>query len=222
MSLGHSQTLPATCSRRYGSGRYRGCIDLGVPLNATVENAVQSYRRRRHINVSLRLIEDVIMRLRNHGLSQQDDVRLWKVHNRLSTGDRMFKWNSNTDTKCVLCHCQIKTRDHLFFSCSFTEEIWKGLTSEILGTRYTQEWSRILELIMGFSKDKTLLFLLRYVFQSTVYSIWWERNRRRHGETSMDPLQIQKKMINLFEIAYHLSGKKEEEDMKMLWLCGSV
>jgi len=32
------------------------------------------------------------------------------------------------------------------------------------------------------NRDTTKRFILRYVFQNTIHSIWRERNDRRHGE----------------------------------------
>ena len=56
----------------------RGSIDLGIPITATVEYAVQIYRSRRHRVRSLIDIEKEILKLRLQGLSSEDDVRLWK------------------------------------------------------------------------------------------------------------------------------------------------
>lgn len=56
----------------------RGCIDLGLNINITVELAVLQYRRRKHRSVLLINIEKEILKLRNQGLDQNDDIRLWK------------------------------------------------------------------------------------------------------------------------------------------------
>ena len=57
----------------------RGCIYLGIHIDATVEHAIQSYRRRRHHRVeTLLMTENEISKLRTHGLSQEEDVCLWR------------------------------------------------------------------------------------------------------------------------------------------------
>lgn len=54
----------------------------------------------------------------------------WLVHlDRLPTKLRIFKFNANQPTSCELCGAP-KSRDHLFFSCSFTSQVWKN----VLGT----------------------------------------------------------------------------------------
>ena len=37
------------------------------------------------------------------------------------------------------------------------------------------------------NRDKTELFIVRYVFQASLYAIWRERNQRKHGEGPMTP-----------------------------------
>ena len=51
----------------------RGCIDLGINIDATVEHAFQSYRQRRHRVEILISIEEAILQLRGQGLSSCED-----------------------------------------------------------------------------------------------------------------------------------------------------
>lgn len=210
---------------------YRGCIDLGIPINATVEFAVQRCRSRRHRVALLIHIENEILKLRLQGLSSENDIRLWKglgdsfkptfsskhtwhmirlsaphvnwhqgiwfsgatpryavltwiaIHDRLATGVWIQKWSPQTDANCVLCSGHMETREHLFFSCAYTQQIWKGLTSKLMGTRYTEDWFCILNLLAETGRNSTHMFLLRYAFQISIHSIWRERNGRKHGET---------------------------------------
>ncbi|WZZ13587.1 hypothetical protein YC2023_106676 [Brassica napus] len=110
------------------------------------------------------------------------------VHNNsLCTGDRMLKWNSHAVTKCWLCNDPMETRDHLFFTCSYSEEVWRKVIRNILGSGYSNEWNQLLLVLVARLQDKTLTFILRYCFQATVYTLWHERNRRRVGELSKAP-----------------------------------
>ncbi|XP_013673935.1 uncharacterized protein LOC106378333 [Brassica napus] len=59
----------------------RGCIDLGIPINTTVERDVQAYRCRKHRTSVLMQIEQEIMGLHRPGLVQEDDICLWKREN---------------------------------------------------------------------------------------------------------------------------------------------
>lgn len=82
-----------------------------------------------------------------------------------------------------------KTRNHLFYTCSYSEEIWKTLTQGLLSSQYTNEWESLLQLLTDQTRSKVHLFLLRYVFQATLSTIWMERNGSRHGEKPNNPYQ---------------------------------
>ncbi|XP_013663372.1 uncharacterized protein LOC106368038 [Brassica napus] len=43
---------------------------------------------------------------------------------RLSTMDRVSQWINGVDQKCVLCNSSLETRDHIFFDCSYSSEVW--------------------------------------------------------------------------------------------------
>ncbi|XP_018480196.2 uncharacterized protein LOC108851288 [Raphanus sativus] len=69
------------------------------------------------------------------------------MHNRLSTGEKMLLWNSGINPGCVLCQHQLETREHLFFECSYSQEIWQNLTHKILPSRFSSRWQDIRELL---------------------------------------------------------------------------
>lgn len=108
------------------------------------------------------------------------------IQNRLATGDRMLSWSGNVNAVCSLCDENIETRDHLFFECRYSAEVWNNLTRGLMGEDYTNTWSNIVLMIS--TGQKTIkIFVLRYVFQATIHGLWLERNGRRHGEASLPP-----------------------------------
>ncbi|KAL0874206.1 hypothetical protein Bca101_023911 [Brassica carinata] len=213
----------------------RGCIDLGIPIHATVERAVQQFRQRRYRSNNLILIANEVVKLQAAGLSHHADKAQWKgrgdiyktvfsstqtwelirevrpkvtwskgiwftlatpkysvvawiaIHNRLATGDRIQCWNPQADATCILCKTQNETRNHLFFTCSYSGLIWRKLTMKLMGNHYSNNWDDILRSLMDTTSDCNTLLLLRSVFQASIHSIWRERNARRHGEPSTDP-----------------------------------
>ncbi|KAL9308369.1 putative RNA-directed DNA polymerase [Arabidopsis thaliana] len=106
------------------------------------------------------------------------------VQNRLSTGDKMLQWNRGLSPTCVLCNNNIETRNHLFFSCCYTAEIWENLAKNIYKAKFSTNWSTILTSVSTTWRNRTESFLARYIFQATIHTIWHERNGRRHGERS--------------------------------------
>lgn len=113
-------------------------------------------------------------------------------HNRLATGDRLCKWNLGARVGCVFCGEELETRDHLFFSCSYSSQIWLSLTSGILNGGNTSIWGSIIPLLLDSSQPYLHVFSLRYVFQASIHSIWRERNCRRHGETAIPASKLAK------------------------------
>ena len=110
---------------------------------------------------------------------------LWIAMNgRLSTGERMRGWNVNVDTSCALCQEPMETMKHMFFECYYSAQIWETLVKGVMRDEYTWDWERLIRLLSGGSDwNRVKLFIMRYVFQSTVDTIWRERNLRRHGES---------------------------------------
>ncbi|XP_013717367.1 uncharacterized protein LOC125594991 [Brassica napus] len=215
----------------------RGCIDLGIRLEATVDTVIKSHRRRRHRVATLNDIEDHIQSIKERGLLEGEDIKLWKredkyksvfnsketwkmirgpqpkvnwyagiwfafhtpkysfmawlaIRNRFATGDRVQQWNTNHPSSCVFCNVPVESRNHLFFACSFSRRVWKDLAQKLMQMSYTHQWDQIIQLLHDKNRDATDLFLLRYVFQATLYAIWRERNQRKHGENPRTPDQL--------------------------------
>ena len=105
------------------------------------------------------------------------------LHDRLSTGARMYVWNTTIDGSCVQCHQHMETRDHLFFSCSYSATVLSKLARNLMGNHFSTTWSNIVIYASQKQSDGVKLCLTRYVLQETTYSIWRERNTRKHGDT---------------------------------------
>ena len=54
------------------------------------------------------------------------------VLDRLPTGARMQKWNANISADCVLCHQHTETRDHLYFLCPYSKQVWENMAMGLL------------------------------------------------------------------------------------------
>jgi len=104
------------------------------------------------------------------------------AHDRLATGARLRQWNIGETGVCYLCNSCLESRDHLFFLCSYSSKVWETLAKGLFKQHYTTDWSQLLTFLSGHMKEKIESFLMRYTFQIFVYTIWRERNRRRHDE----------------------------------------
>lgn len=143
------------------------------------------------------------------------------MHGRLSTGDRMQRWNMNVDASCVLCQEPLETLSHLFFDCAYSAQVWEALMKGVLEDQYTVNWERLVSLTTRTSSwSKIKMFITRYMFQSTIHMIWRERNRRRHGEVSAPATllvkRLDKNMRNIFTVIRR-RGDKEYEGGMTIW-----
>ena len=193
----------------------RGFMDLGIPENSTVAEAIQKHRRRRHRVVILNRVEEEIEKIKsaNNGAKdiavwrskaeiyktmfsskntwllirkeyvlQRWSKYIWFKHatpkysfhmwiatlDRLSTCDRMLRWNPAIDPTCVLCKQEVETRNHLFFSCAYSSQIWRMLMRGLLRSGYTERWDDIVELMLVQGQDRVRFFLIRYAWRATI------------------------------------------------------
>lgn len=140
------------------------------------------------------------------------------MHGRLATGDRMKSWNITVDASCVLCQEPLESTTHLFFECAYSAQVWKALMKGILQDQYSVNWENLIRLVTGRqSWDKTKIFTVRYAIQLVIYSIWRERNRRRHGElavpASVLSQRLDKAMRNQFYVIRRRGDVSYEDGM---------
>lgn len=65
------------------------------------------------------------------------------MRDRLSTMDRVSLWNQGVDTMCVLCKMATECRNHLFFECVYSAQIWDYLLLGIMGSSHSTVWSDV-------------------------------------------------------------------------------
>ena len=137
----------------------------------------------------------------------------------LATGDRILKWNPQAVSTCWLCHTAAENRDHLFFECLYSDEVWKGIIKDLAGPNCPKQWSLLVQLMVSGVQGKTLTFLVRYCFQAAVYAIWFERNARRVGEppkpSSLLISYLNKLVRNRISSLRGRTGNKHEKAMEI-------
>ncbi|KAL9308800.1 hypothetical protein AtEden1_Chr1g0044331 [Arabidopsis thaliana] len=95
----------------------------------------------------------------------------------------MANWKGVSSGSCVFCNHPTESRDHLFFNCPYSSEVLIVTAKNILKTRFTTDWHLLINMISSLQQNRVESFFVRYTFQVSVYSIWRERNGRRHGKT---------------------------------------
>ena len=120
----------------------------------------------------------------------------WVVtHNRLHTRDRLRSWGLSIPSVCVLCNDQDESRDHLFFHCRFSSEIW-GFFTRASRLSPPSQFVQVLLWLLTATRDRNLSLIIKLIYQASVYFIWRERNLRIHSNI-MRPAHLIIKEIQL-------------------------
>ncbi|KAL0650270.1 hypothetical protein Bca4012_092961 [Brassica carinata] len=101
------------------------------------------------------------------------------VLNRCPTRDRLLSWGLQTDSVCLLCNAAAESRDHLFFRCPYTWDLWQIIAAKC-GLISERDWNdSILQLqqLQGNRLRKRLTYI---GWLPAIYWSWNERNNRLH------------------------------------------
>lgn len=90
-------------------------------------------------------------------------------------------------SKYLLCGVDEENMDHLFFSCSFANELWSGIMNLCGLRRRVGDWSYEVNWAMKYINGKSLLnMILRIVRNAHRYEVWRERNNRLYSKLSLN------------------------------------
>lgn len=105
---------------------------------------------------------------------------------RLPTRDRLRSWGLNVPEKCLRCSAAVETHHHRFFECQFLASIWTFFAGSVWRPNPPQDIHSAAAWICmdRNSSSAQARCIIKLMFQSTVYLIWRERNRRIFALTS--------------------------------------
>ncbi|XP_039023343.1 uncharacterized protein LOC120155962 [Hibiscus syriacus] len=109
-------------------------------------------------------------------------ITWFALFDRLPTRDRLLKLGLVVASECVLCSSDLETRDHLFFNCVFSKEVWGGILQICNLSRSVGGWSQEVLWAVAELKGRSLIItLLKLAGNAYVYRILNERNCRVFG-----------------------------------------
>lgn len=108
------------------------------------------------------------------------------ARDRMVTRDKLIRWGLGVSSNCVLCSGNDENRQHLFFDCAFSKQVWDYFMSR-LNVSPPQSFDDVLRWLIALSRDKNVLLIIRLLFQAVVYLIWKERNQRIHNAVEKAP-----------------------------------
>ncbi|GJX07924.1 RNA-directed DNA polymerase, eukaryota, reverse transcriptase zinc-binding domain protein [Tanacetum coccineum] len=101
------------------------------------------------------------------------------MHRRLATQDRIMVWCKTSNLLCPLCKKENDSHEHLFFKCTYSEDIWSNVKDKVGRRNWSNEWEKVASTIVKGGCNSTIKSVLdRMVFATVIYFIWNERNKR--------------------------------------------
>ncbi|KAF3497455.1 hypothetical protein DY000_02055670 [Brassica cretica] len=114
----------------------------------------------------------------SYGIPRQNFLTWLVIQNRCPTKDRLLSWGLQVDSLCPLYNVGQESRNHLFFDCSFSFQIWSVMAARC-GFQARPNWDETVISLQNFRGNKNLHRLLLLAWQSPIYSIWKERRNMR-------------------------------------------
>ena len=137
----------------------------------TIASAWNSIRSRKPVNILHKVLWHPLHIPRH-------SFMLWlAAQGRLRTSDRL-PVTSIDDQNCKLCTNLPESHDHLFFSCSFSSQVWKLIQDRSHKQWPALPWNGLLDWTARRYKDARSIddFIGPLIFAGTVYHVWQERN----------------------------------------------
>ena len=104
------------------------------------------------------------------------------ILDRLPTRYRMNSLGVLTSMDCVLCSVEVETRDHIFFECTYSKQVWGRILSTYGLSRVIGSWQEEFSWVVRTFRGKAIrTIIMRLAWNAHIYFIWHERNRRLHG-----------------------------------------
>lgn len=140
--------------------------------------------------------------------------------NRLPTRDRLIGWGLQTHALCLLCNNCDESRDHLYWECSFSFDLWSTIANRCCISP-TRTWDTNLNQMSTLSLPPPARALALLGWQATLYWIWNERNQRLHASRfrSVDSLfsiidhQLRNKISS-----FRVENPTRSSQMLQLWM----
>ncbi|KAL0741363.1 hypothetical protein Bca4012_082876 [Brassica carinata] len=111
------------------------------------------------------------------------------ILDRCPTRDRLLRWGLPADPSCILCNSAPESRDHLFFSCSYSWTVWSRIAVRLQLLPH-HSWDTEITNMQNLQGPRQLNLLRLLAWQATLYNLWSERNSRLHQQIFKPPNTI--------------------------------
>lgn len=143
------------------------------------------------------------------------------LRNRLPTRDRLLSWGLQVQPICLLCNALPESRNHLYWQCNFSFQLWSLASSKCGFMAPLRSWDQAIDQMLSLPYPRPSRTLILLVWQATIYLIWNERNTRLHQNTfrSVDTLLliIDRQIRNKIQ-SFRESNPAFTSKLMQLWL----
>ena len=140
----------------------------------------------------------------NNKATQRSIFILWlSLLNRLSIATRMHQWDNNISPLCRVCGQLPETIQHLFFSCGYSQEIWRCILSYISWQAKGDAQAELERAVQKARSKKVKDRLFVMLYTESLYAIWLQRNNQVFNHNLVSPNKVVKDII--YKVAYRCS-----------------
>lgn len=119
-----------------------------------------------------------------HGIPKHKSMAWLFTLNRCPTRDRLLSWDLQTDHLCLLCNREPESRDHIFFHCKYSFNIWNTLARKFHLPPTSPDWLDVIDGLLSISDNAHRKYLSRLSWQAMIYEFWKERSGCLHRNTN--------------------------------------
>lgn len=130
------------------------------------------------------------------------------ARNRLSTRDRMRNWNTQAPSSCLLCSASDELRQHLFFDCEFSRDVWSFFTDRA-NLSSPAAFDEGLGWLKDLTGDRNVVLIMKLAFQASIYFIWKERDSSLHRAESRPPQVIILEIKNTLRLKLDILSRQQ-------------
>ncbi|CAN7063758.1 unnamed protein product, partial [Brassica oleracea var. botrytis] len=109
--------------------------------------------------------------------------------------DDYFLWRTSADiaSTCLLCGIVDESRDHIYFSCSYSRSVWDFFFTQ---TSFNQPYTfgEVIRWVHHSTPPGKIRTICKLVMQAVFYALWNERNKRLHTSVARHPQLIIKEI----------------------------
>lgn len=122
---------------------------------------------------------------------------LWlAIWGKLNSQDKLISQGVIQANTCVLCNTHPEDLNHLFFSCDFSDFIWRSLWAKCSQTWSHRSWEDTVAWLSGnYHSSSLFCMVVRLMFAAAVYCIWREGNYRLFSRKSKNPSSVLQDII---------------------------